>query len=77
MSDVGIEFRSELFYGDRLTAYVTAGEFTRAGFDIFYKLVKGQPEQIVALAKTGMTCYNYALKKVVSVPGNVQLKLTS
>jgi acyl-CoA thioester hydrolase len=73
MSDAGIEFRSELFYGDIVTAFVKAGEFSRAGFDLYYKLMK--EETVVAIAKTGMICYNYDTKRVVSVPSIVKEKL--
>lgn len=74
MSDVGIQFKSELFYGDELTIYMVAGNLTRAGFDIFYKLIK-KPDQLVAIAKTGMVCYDYKLKKVVSIPPEANNKL--
>ena len=78
MSDAGIEFRSEAFYGDVLTAYVTAGEFSRVGFDLFYKLTKkdGEKEVVVALAKTGMICFDYNTRKVVPLPADAieQLK---
>jgi acyl-CoA thioester hydrolase len=67
MSDVAIEFRSEAFFGEKLTAYVVAGDFTRAGFDLYYKLVKDEGTP-VAHARTGMVCYNYDTKKIVSVP---------
>lgn len=75
MSDAGIEFRSELFYGDIVRAYVTAADFTRAGFDIYYKLITEKEGKIVALAKTGMICYNYQNKKVASVPAAAKEKL--
>ncbi|RYZ46460.1 MAG: acyl-CoA thioesterase, partial [Chitinophagaceae bacterium] len=39
MADVALEFKAEAFYGDVLTAYLVAGEFTKIGFDIYYKLV--------------------------------------
>ena len=68
MADAGIEFKSELFYGDDLKAYVTADNFSRIGFDLFYKLVKSKEETIVALAKTAMVCYDYNLRKVVALP---------
>jgi acyl-CoA thioester hydrolase len=68
MSDAGIEFKAELFYGDAVKAYVAAGNFSRVGLDFFYKLVKGSDETILALAKTGMVCFDYSNKKVVSVP---------
>lgn len=70
MSDAGIEFKSEAFYGDTLTVAVTAGEFSRVGFDLFYRFTKmdGEKEVLVALAKTGMICFDYTARKVVAVP---------
>lgn len=75
MSDAGIEFKAELFYGDVITALVAATNFNRAGFDLYYKLMRN--ETIVALAKTGMICYNYNTKKVVSIPGKAKEKLSN
>ncbi len=70
MSDVSIEFRSELFYGDIVRISMVAADFSRVGFDIFYLLEKVQQDKlpIVAVAKTGMVCYDYKEKKVRSVP---------
>ncbi len=66
MSDVAIEFKAELFYGDLVTAFVTANNFTRVGFDVYYKLMR--ENTVAAIAKTGMVCYDYGKKQVVSVP---------
>lgn len=77
MSDVAIEFRNELFYGDIVIASVVAGEFSKVGFELFYKLekeVEGK-KVLVASAKTGMVCYDYDLKKIVAVPGDAKSKL--
>jgi len=74
MSDAIIEFKNELFYGDNITAFVTANNFTRAGFDLFYKLARNETN--IAFAKTGMICYNYDSKKVVSLPEPVKGKLS-
>lgn len=68
MGDVAIEFKNELFYGSKLRVYVTAFDFGRVGFDLAYMLVKEEDEQTVALAKTGMICFDYERRKVVSVP---------
>lgn len=78
MSDVAIEFKNELFYGDNLSVSVSAGEFSKIGFDVFYKLKKGEgkTEKTIALAKTGMICYDYANKKMVPVPAEVIEKLS-
>jgi YbgC/YbaW family acyl-CoA thioester hydrolase len=68
MSDVIIEFKKEIFYGEEITIFVNISNFTRIGFDVFYMVVKSQQELVVAKAKTGMVCYDYKLKKIVSVP---------
>lgn len=68
MADVAIEFKAELFYGDVLKVYVAASEFSAVGFDLVYKLVKNEEEAMVAIAKTGMVCFDYTKKKVAKVP---------
>jgi acyl-CoA thioesterase FadM len=77
MNDVAIEFKNEIFYGDKIKASVVAGEFSKVRFEIFYKLEKETAEKniLVANAKTGMVCYNYADKKIVNVPLTVVEKL--
>jgi len=73
MSDVAIEFKNEIFYGDVLTAFVTITDLNRVGFDVIYKLLKtnNEKEVIVAIAKTGMICFDYSRKKIVTVPQQV------
>ncbi len=78
MSDVAIEFKNEIFYGDKIKVSVAAGEFSKVSFDIFYKLEKGSTEKnvLVAKAKTGMVCYDYQLKKITAVPEKFIERLT-
>lgn len=77
MTDVAIEFKSEIFYGDTIWASVAAAEFSRVGFELYYKLEKKAEEkkQSVAFARTTMICYDYSAKKIVSVPKEVCTKL--
>jgi acyl-CoA thioesterase FadM len=79
MSDVTIEFRYELFYGEALRASVAAAEFSKVGFDLYYKLEKQTGEKWVSVthARTGMVCYDYSLKKITAVPKEVCSKLLS
>ena len=89
MADVAIEFKNELFYGDVVTVSVTAGEISKIGFDLFYKLetirtslsahgqAQGDKKILVAAAKTGMICYDYQKKKIVGMPDEAQAKLKS
>ena len=77
MADVAIEFKAEAFYGDVIEVSVVADDFSRVGFDLIYKLEKKQENKsiTVAIAKTGMVCFDYSLKKVAALPGNAYAKL--
>lgn len=77
MSDLVVEFKAELFYGDTVTISVTATDFSRIGFDLFYKFEKESKNNkiIAVMAKTGMICYDYNTKKVTGLPESVKQKL--
>jgi len=80
MADVTIEFKSELFYGDPLRGSVAVAEFSRVGFDLYYKLEKQLPTEKwvpVSFARTGMVCYDYKAKKIAPVPKEAINKLLS
>ncbi len=70
MSDLCIEFKNESFYGDVVEIKLGAGEISRVGFELFYQLFAKRNEEIIILAnaKTGMVCYDYAAKKVAVIP---------
>ena len=70
MSDVTIEFKKELFYADAIRIFVTVSNFSKIGFDVFYKIVRNK-EEVIAVAKTAMVCYDYELKKIKRVPQTV------
>ena len=78
MSEVVIEFRNELFYGDIIQAAVRATAFSGAGFELSYKLEKilDGKKFVVVLARTAMVCYDYSRKKITHLPGDVKLKLS-
>ena len=67
---MAIEFKNELFYGDIIEISVAAGNFSRVGFDLYYKIEKpeGDKKIIVAISKTGMVCYDYDKKKIATLP---------
>jgi len=74
MADAAIEFKQELFYGETVLVSVAAAEWSRIGFELYYKLEKKKNDSstvLVAAAKTGMICYDYTLKKVTAVPAAV------
>jgi acyl-CoA thioester hydrolase len=77
MADVAIEFKNELFYGDIVIASVAAGEFSKIGFELYYKLERETDgkRSLVAAAKTGMICYDYDKKKIAQLPEEAIMKL--
>jgi acyl-CoA thioester hydrolase len=78
MSDVAIEFKNELFYGDTIKVSLAITEISKVSFAMYYKLenaTTGNPV-IVAIARTGMVCYNYAAKKISSVPDKIRSQFT-
>lgn len=79
MNDVVIEFKKELFYGDVVDVAVTANAFERVSFDIVYKLTthRNGKHIIAATAKTGMVCFDYNSKKIISVPEVARIKLSA
>ena len=74
MSDVAIQYQSEAFYEDILQIEMGIQEFTRVSFDIVYRVTCKQ--RSIALAKTGIVCYDYENKKVVAVPNAFISKVT-
>lgn len=70
MSDLAIEFKSESFYGDVVEVKLGAGEISRVGFELYYRLFAKRNDESILLAnaKTGMVCYEYAAKKVAAIP---------
>ena len=66
MADLAIEFKAEGFHGDALTIEISIGELGRSNFDVYYS-IKNQNETLIAKAKTGMICFDYHHKKVVSI----------
>ncbi len=76
MSDVGIEFKKEIFYGDVLAVNIAATNFTSIGFDLYYRILNKE-NVATALAKTGMVCYDYDKKKIAAVPSVLKEKISS
>ena len=76
MSDVGLEFKKEIFYGDVLSVNIAAVNFTSVGFDLYYQILNKE-NLVTALAKTGMVCYDYEKKKIAQVPVVVKENLGS
>lgn len=78
MTDSAIEYKGEGFHGDRLIIQVAAGDMTSRGFTLFYRVTCSRDEQttLIALAQTGMLCFNYKTRKVAHMPEKLKEKLS-
>jgi 4-hydroxybenzoyl-CoA thioesterase len=68
MSDAVVLYKAESFQGDTLRIEMTAGEFSRTGCDLFYRVTNARTGAEVARAKTAIGFMDYATRKVVAVP---------
>jgi acyl-CoA thioester hydrolase len=74
MSDLAVEFKNESFYGDQLEVKIAAAEISRLSFELYYQLSAQRNNEMILLAnaKTGMICYDYAAKKVAAMPESLK-----
>ena len=68
MLDSVVIYKAQAFMGDILQIEVAAGDFSRLGCDIFYRITKKEGGAEVVLAKTGIAVFDYANQKRVSPP---------
>ena len=79
MADAALEFKSELFYPETIRVSVTAGDCSRIGFSLYYKLERtasvAERPLLIAVARTAMICYDYDRKRIVSLSMKAKVKL--
>lgn len=68
MGDAAIVYQGEAYAGDILNIDVAAGEPSRSGFRLFYRVTRPCDGKKIALVETGMVCYDYQDKKIKPLP---------
>lgn len=77
MTDAGIQYKSEGFYGDELLIEVGVLDFSKIGCDVVYCIKNKKSKKDIAFAKTGIVFYDYVNKKVVTIPTKFIIKIES
>lgn len=72
MTDAAIQYRGEAFAGDRLQIEVAVSEAARTGFRFFYRITRHGDEALIAVAETGMACFDYQRRRVAALPDAVR-----
>ena len=66
--DAAVQYKAESFLGDVLIVQIAADDFTKFGFDLFYKVTNKSSGQEIARGKTAIVCFDYQLRKVARIP---------
>lgn len=68
MADSAIVYKSEGFLGNVLTCKVGVTEIGKFNFDVVYNIFNNTTNKLLAIAKTGMVCFDYQTSKVALLP---------
>ncbi len=66
--DAAISYRSEGFLNDQIKIEIAVNDVTNSSFDLVYRLTNETTNQVLALAKTRMVCFDYDTRKVTAIP---------
>jgi acyl-CoA thioesterase FadM len=72
MGDAALVYQGEAYAGDVLCFEVAAGEPSRSGFRLFYRVTRPPDGSPIALAETGMVCFDYRERKIRPLPEAVR-----
>lgn len=72
LGDAALVYQGEAYAGDVLRFQVAAGEAGGSGFRIFYRVTRPADGTAVALAETGMVCYDYHTRRICPLPDPVR-----
>ena len=65
--DSVIQYKAEVFHGENLTVEIGVGALSQKSFDLYYNVLKADG-QVAAIGKTGIVCFDYENRKVVTIP---------
>ena len=79
ITDAAIEYKGEMFYGETVIISIKAMNFSKIGFELYYKMEKESDKGrvLVAKIKTGILGYDYSKKKIASIPETVIVKISA
>jgi acyl-CoA thioester hydrolase len=76
VTDAMIVYKAESFLGDTLLIGIATENFNKYGFDFYYRISNKLSGKEVAVGKTGIVGFDYAKRKIASIPQSVITKLT-
>lgn len=63
MADAAVQYLAQGFYGDELSAEMGVEDIGKGGFALLFRLTRIADGKVLARARTGMVCFDYARQK--------------
>ena len=73
IADTAVVYKNEAFAGDVLRFEVGAGEQTRCGFRLFFRVTRPKDDTPIALVENGMVCFDYQTRSTKHLPEAAQV----
>lgn len=77
LADAALVYKAEGFYGQTLRVQLAVDDLRSRSCDFLYRLTDAATGSEVARAKTGVVFFDYAARKVVSIPAPVRAALAA
>lgn len=79
IADLAISYENESFYGDILKFEISVQEVTSKSCQFYYRVTRmaseDKPDELIALAKTGIVFFDFNIRKASNIPANFIRKL--
>lgn len=75
VTDAVVVYKSEAFLGDVLMLQIGMSDFSKYGFDMYYRITNKATGKEVALGKTGIVFFDYDKRKVAGIPATFMEKV--
>lgn len=75
IADAVLVYKSEAFYGEVLVIRIAVGDWSTHGCGLYYAVTEKETGREVARVKTGIVFFDYAERKIASVPARFRERI--
>lgn len=70
-----IQYKSEVFYGNKLQVSLSVNDISEVGMEIYYLLYNSTIDKVAAIGKTSVVFLDYDTRKITKIPVGFRSKL--
>jgi len=75
VADAAIIYKSEAFYAETLTIALGIDELREKSFELIYRIMEKKTAREIAIGKTAIVIFDYAIRKAAEIPAEFSAKL--